>query len=257
MEDTGGSIGRCNGTATRLFPYNAASESQWLAITDRFLYEHGERAAVERAVVETGTTCASANRCWRTLMLYRAQCMNSATCQAMPSVPYRRLAARHSLHIELWRDQYCTYPRDGVLHNVSASRPAFLRRCYVDRNNEACNSGAGRSSELRAFFSEGRVAFLHAHTCILQMRGRACRNDAALLQTRCHRRSYQYTRPGSRAAVLLTSHELLTNDNVQRVVVSESVGCAVSCAHFLLRNAILRRSVIRDALTKLGGPMSQ
>eukprot|EP00966_Prymnesium_polylepis_P020467 471183-Prymnesium_polylepis.1 len=38
---------------------------------------------------------------YKSLVLYSAQCSNAGSCQTEPSVPYRRLAARHTVHIQL------------------------------------------------------------------------------------------------------------------------------------------------------------
>jgi hypothetical protein len=62
----------------------------------------------------------------------------------------------------------------------------------------------------------------------------------------------------SRYVVIQSSQRLLSEDNCQRVVISENIGCFVSLVHFTLRNVVLKTTLeVETPLTKLGGAQAR
>jgi hypothetical protein len=260
LEEVGGSLGRCNGTVTHLFPYSAAYEPRWLALTSRYLYEHDEEdLRLRRAVVESGTLCSEGNgTLYRSLILYSAQCSNVGSCQQEPSVPYRRLAARHTVHIQLpfGSDNATIHVKEA---DTMSRLPALL------------------SSESATWIAVGQLAILVLVAAVSFVRSsQKAVSPSYILRhafARCVGEPQELALHsfrevvvnafigvlalGARVAVLLASQDLLQKDNASRIVVSETVGCCVSLAHFLLRNVVLHTELAYETpLTKLGGPMS-
>lgn len=264
LEETSDSLGRCNGVPTRLFPYNAASESSWLALTDRYLFEHDqEDLELRRAVVESGTLCSVGNATLnRSLMMYSVQCVNSGSCQTVPSTPYRRLAARHTVHLQLPRGT------DNAVINVAEAStmsrlPALLSASaatWIAMSQLAMLVLVAAVSFVRASQEAVSPIWILRHAferciCVTE-RKRVC-DPIHFFSEVMADALIGVISLVARAVVVLVSYTLLSEDNAHRVVISECVGCTVSMAHFVLRNGVLKTDIkIETPLTKLGGPMS-
>jgi hypothetical protein len=256
LEDANGSLGICNGTTARLFPYHAASEFLWLALTDRYLFEHDEKdLALRREVVSSGTLCCNGNSTlYRSLLLYSAQCARGGSCQTDPSAPYRRLLARHTAKVQL------PYDTDNATINIAEANT--MSRLPAILSSDAATWIA--VAQLGLLVLVAAVSFVRgsqkavSSTYILHLAFDRCINvprDEAFDTCRevVVNALIGVLAVSARLVVLVESWTLLNEDNAHRVVVSETVGCIVSITHFLLRNAGFFRET---PLTKLGGPMS-
>lgn len=260
LEESEGKLGRCNGTSTHLFPYYASKESLWLALKDRYLYEHDEvDLALRRAVVEKGIACSIGNATlYRALVLYRQQCESSGVCQTLPSAPYRRIAARHTVFLQLPHHT----PNATILFQnarTMARLPALLS------SNDATWIAVGQLAILVlvaavSFVRSSQKAVSPAY--ILKHAFNRCVGEPATLSLHSLREVVLNAMIGAlalgaRSAVVAFSAEDLSADNANRVVLAEVVGCLVSFAHFVLRNVVLHTELkFETPLTKLGGPMS-
>jgi hypothetical protein len=254
LQDLSGSLGTCTGTSTRLFPYKASSEPSWLALTDRYLFEHDEsHLQLRRAVVETGTLCTEQNATlYNSLLLYKAQCANTPSCQTDPSVPYRRIASHHTLHIQIPHDtnksiihvkESSTMSRlPSLLSASEATWIAIAQLCILvlvaavsfvrDSQRAVSPSFILRHAFMRCIGERDHITIYSYKDVIIN----AIIGFLALL---------------ARASVVMASYQLLYQDNCERLVMSESIGCFVSLIHFILRNALHTKR--ETPLTKLGG----
>jgi uncharacterized membrane protein len=260
LEEVGGSLGRCNGTKTRLFPLGASLETTWLALPTRYLYEHAEEdLRLRRAVVESGTVCSEKNETLsRSLIVYSAQCAKAGVCQTQPSVPYRRLAARHTVHIELpVGTEYATIK---LLEASTMSRlPSLLP-------SEAATWIS--VAQLTILVLVAAVSFVRSSqkavspSYIILHAFRRCVGEPLELALHSQKEVIVNGLIGllalfARFLVVSASQNLLREDNSSRVVLAEWVGCFSSLTHFLLRNAVLHTELKYETpLTKLGGPHS-
>jgi hypothetical protein len=238
----------------------ATDERLWLSLTDRYLYEHDEEdLQLRREVVETGTTCARGNASLhRALLMYGAQCEQAGSCQTQPSVPYRRLAAKHTLRVQL------PYGTDNV--TISVQEANTMSRLPALLSTDAATWIA--VGQLSILVLVAAVSFVRSSqkavspSYILRHAFDRCiktPNELALHSMRevVVNAVIGVLALGSRIAVVAASGILLAEDNATRVVIAEVVGCSISLTHFLLRNAILRTELEWETpLTKLGGPMS-
>ena len=260
LEEVGGSLGRCNGTETHLFPYIAALESTWLALPTRYLYEHAEEdLRLRRAVVESGTVCSEKNETLsRSLIVYSAQCAKAGVCQTQPSVPYRRLAARHTLHIELPPGT-----DNATIQVIEASTMSRLPSLLSSEAGTWISVG-----QLTILLLVAAVSFVRSSqkavspSYILRHAFNRCVGEPLELALHSQKEVIVNGLIGllalvARFLVVSASQNLLREDNSERVVLAEWIGCFSSLTHFLLRNAVLHTELKYETpLTKLGGPMS-
>ena len=253
----------CNNTSVKMFPHLASSELLWLALTDRYLYEHGEKYLEQRRVlVETGISCASSNTSLNHFVyLYQMQCVQTGFCQTSPSAPYRRVASSHTVEIRLPRhttDAIITFTKAkpmeklpsvlsssdatwlaagqlGILMLVAAV--SFLRASQTEVSPASIVIEAHRS----CFPSKDTVDGSHTfHYCSEEVYSNAFIGALAI---------------GTRLVVIVLISDALLEDNNGPIVVSELTGCLVSTLHGILRYSFLDSSR-ESPLTRLGGPMS-
>jgi len=250
---------RCNSSEVHLFPYCSAVETQWLALSNRFLYEHAEEALEERRrIVERADSCANGDR---TTAPYWLDCAGSLCgCREAPSIPYRRFGAKSVLTIRLAEDGA------GYLSHTEAST---LERIPALMSTESANWVAILRLILMIFVAG--VTFIRASQKT---------SNLAELVLRSWRRAHGL-RPvqtfwggglmmntmdaivgmlalASRLAVLVSMASAFENDGQEALLASETVGIVISSSHFLLRHVpILELDPSRETpLMLFGGSMS-
>ena len=252
---------RCDGVASSLlFPHGASVESRWLALTDRYLYEHDEEdLGLRRDVVESGTVCAEKNiTLFRSLMLYDAQCVH-AECQRSPSVPYRRIAAQNTITIELPHntENATILVQKAITMSRLPSLVSSYSATWIAAAQLALVVLVAAVSFVRSSQKVVSPSFILRHAfarCIRDLREQVLHLAFHSLYEVMINALIGVLALSARFAVILASWDLLVEDNLHRVVVSESVGCGVSLLHFLSRNTILRTDLNSESpLTKLGG----
>lgn len=249
----------CNSSAVHLFPSCAAVETQWLALANRFLYEHAEEALEERRlVVERADSCANGDR---TTAPYWLDCAGSLCgCRAAPSVPYRRLGAKSALII--------TLAGDGTGH-LSHAYASTLERIPALMSTDSANWVAILRLILMVFVAG--VTFIRAsqntsNTSEIVMRSWRRAHGLRPVQTfwggglmmNAMDAAVGILALGARVAVLISMASTFEEDGQGSLLVSETVGVIISSAHFLLRHSpILKLDQSRETpLMLFGGSMS-
>lgn len=230
----------CNNSAVHLFPSCASLESQWLALSNRFLYEHAEKALEERRrVVERADSCANGDR---QTAPYWLDCAASTPCgcQSAPSIPYRRLISRSVLTIKISSDGtgYITHAHASTLERI----PALM-------TTESATWVAILRLLLMVFVAG--VTFIRAsqktsNTTEIVLRSWRCAHGSfhammrvgdALLMENMMNAITGILALGSRVAVLVAMADVLDEDGQGVVLTSETAGIVISSVHFSLRHA--------------------
>jgi hypothetical protein len=241
----------CEG-AVNVFPVAAGHESHWLAVTGTYLREHAEASLEERRRhAEAGARCGPDNTPWR------RDCTAAHSCEALPSVTYRRALARQNVVIRTLGDRatlrFEATPSlgrvPGLLDSGSALVLGVLQMmlmalasavAFVRRSHESSDSVA-MLRRARSRVVRGGAPPEQVHTQLTVWVDAAIGLLAVL----------------ARAAVVAVMSDTLWEDGLAAVVVGECVGCGVSLVHLLLRNCVLDVDPERELpLTKLGGSMA-
>lgn len=241
----------CEG-AVNLFPVAAGHESHWLAVTGTYLREHAEASLEERRRhAEAGTHCGPQNTPWR------RDCAAARSCEALPSVTYRRAMAEQNVVIRTLGDGatllFESTPSlkrvPGLLNSDSAFTLGMLQMmlmalasavAYVRRSQESSDSVSMlRRARRRVRGDDDQPLLMHTQITVWV--------DAAI----------GLLAVLARTAVIAVMSDTLWEDGLAAVVLGEYVGCGVSFVHLLLRNCVLDVDVERELpLTKLGGSMA-
>lgn len=233
-----------------VFPFLAGHQGYWLATTGTFLREHAEHKLEERRQhAELGTDCAPANT------PYSRDCAAAASCRTRPSSPYRRLLASSNVVIQtLGNEAALGFEKTPSLERVPgllAADDAFgigMMRlllmalasavAYVRRSQESSDSVSMLLRSWGRVLDRERPVMTHTMMSVFL--------DAAI----------GILGIGSRTAVVAVMARTLLEDGLGAVVVAETVGCAASALHFVLRHSLELNIKKELPITKLGGSMA-
>ena len=263
---------RCNAVLAdapvRLFPAEATNEaSVWLTLSGRFLYEYGSSVLERRRrVVEAGEKCSGVlEELLHQRDIYHSDCgLGLGVCQDLPSVPFRRVAARR-LRIDLrpngQGDLVAEHTR--ALEDVKQSYPDALRsavlRLLVLLLTAAVVFVRGSQNATSARWQLTNV--------IDVLRCRHAYSDDITPENTISRYNLMDTITdalisvaawGARLAVLVYGAATFVEDGQGTAVAFQILGLCCSLVHFLLRQPIvLDINWKREApISTLGGPMS-
>jgi hypothetical protein len=255
-----------------IFPADAISESTtWLTLSSNFLFEYGN-AIIERRreAIEVGEACARERSDLAHIhALYRIDCdtlFPNGHCRSDPGLPFRRLAqSRLRLDIDA----------DGKGTLLADHTDALARIPYLVSYSEGLSLAFGRLLIMlltaAVVFVRGNqnassssYMFKHVFDTI------RCRKKISITNTTDLSWAFGHDHFEIGVDVAITVVALLSRvlvfavvwnslvaDNHARVIGFELVGILASFAHILLRYAVLKWDLSREApLTKLAGPMS-
>lgn len=249
-----------------VFPYVAASEILYLAITDPTIYETEPTAVVtRREIVELGYACAgSLTRYERPFNFYDFDCNNIyAFCRTTPSLPFRRVATY---------DVRAHYTVDGEVYFWLRDDPSL-----------ATLPGMANSAEA-VLFAIVKLSMLILAAAVMWVRSDRVTSASYWLYRHCIRLANCQSLPGgdsessvledamlgltacgARVAVVLWRWDALWSEDQARVCFTELIAAGCSLASWIVRFWVIEPNLPdlidgkpdgRGPLTRLGGSMA-
>lgn len=259
----------CKGELNEIdvFPYVAASEILYLAITDPNIYETEPTAVMtRREIVELGYICASViTRYERAFNFYDFDCNNIyAFCRTTPSLPFRRVATY---------DVRAHYTQDGQVVYWLEPDPSL-----------ATLPGMANSAEA-VLFAIVKLAMLILAAAVMWVRSDRVTSASHWLYRHCIRVAncqpiaeadsanasvledamLGLTACGARVAVVVWRWSALQSENQSRVCYTELIAAGLSFASWVARFWVIEPNLPdlidgkrdgRGPLTRLGGSMA-
>jgi hypothetical protein len=278
-----------------LFPLDASNERiTWLSLSDTFLYEFSNGVLeLRRTVVEIGQACAKITPTLEHInAMYRLDCaiIDPSWCQENPSVPFRRLVT-HRIRLTLNSNGTggtLVASKTDALNNIpmlanrnDALGVAFARLVimlltaavvFIRGSQHAASARAMYQLTLdkvhNGLFVKGsqKIADTLKHICTSESSEIDNESLSHALFTKLPMHSaievfvdglITTIALGSRFVVLIATNAALTSDGLTHIVLFETLGCAASMVHIIIRYGCFYGNRESEApLTKLGGPMS-
>jgi len=237
-----------------IFPVEAVQESEWLSVSSSSLYETmPARIDDRRTVVELGSCSANLNSLTKARSLYLLDCTPFDTCRSTPSIPFRRVATT-KMRIDIKQDGVAgiVLEKDKTLTALpllASSAEAFV----LSLVKLLLITLAAMVTYVRAKRATAKASWLFKHCMVISKLGLSDDMKTPDME-------FSVTEDAvvgaiafvSRLAVVVYRMDTLSEDNQNRVVITEIIASVLSALHWVLRYNVLVCE-IEPPLVKLGG----